>query len=58
MVIKVEQRFEYVIKVEGKEVWKGLNPTKVFFEIKKQNPRKEISIAWRTKEKVLVCVWI
>jgi len=56
MVIKVEQRFEYVIKVEGKEVWKGLNPTKVFFEIKKQNPRKEISIAWRTKEKVLVCV--
>jgi len=54
----VEKTFEYVIKVEGKEVWKGLNPTKVYFEIKKKNPGKETSIAWRTKEKVLVCIWV
>ena len=54
----MEKRFEYVIKVEGKEVWKGLNPTKAYAEIKKQNPGKEVSIAWRTKEKVLVCVWV
>jgi len=54
----VEKRFEYVVKVEGKEVWRGLNPTKAYAEIKKQNPGKEVSIAWRTKEKVLVCIWI
>jgi hypothetical protein len=57
-VIGLKKRFEYVIKVEGKEVWRGLNPTKALSDIKKKNPGKEVSIAWRTKEKVLVCVWI
>jgi len=54
----VEKRFEYVVKVNGREVWKGLNPTQKYFEIKRQNPKKEVSIAWRTKEKILVCIWI
>jgi ribosomal protein L14E/L6E/L27E len=54
----MERRFEYVIKVEGRDVWKGLNPTKKYFEIKRKNPKKEVAIAWRTKEKVLVCLWI
>jgi hypothetical protein len=54
----MERRFEYVIKVDGKEVWKGLNPTKKYFEIKRKNPGKEVALAWRTKEKVLVCLWI
>ncbi|MDI6807020.1 MAG: hypothetical protein QMD14_04395 [Candidatus Aenigmarchaeota archaeon] len=54
----MEKRFEYVIKVEGKEVWKGLNPTKVYDQIVKKYPKKKVSIAWRTKEKILVCVWI
>jgi hypothetical protein len=53
----MKRKFEYVIKVNGKEVWKGLNPTKAYFEIKKKYPKKEVSIAWRTKEKVLVCSW-
>lgn len=52
----MENRFEYVIKVEGKEVWKGLNPTKAYDEITRKNPKKKVSIAWRTKEKVLVCI--
>ena len=51
----MRRKFEYVIKVEGKEVWKGTNPAKVYFEIKQKNPKKEVSIAWRTKEKILVC---
>jgi hypothetical protein len=50
----MERSFEYVIKVDEKEVWRGLNPTKVYFEIKKKYPKREVSIAWRTKEKVLV----
>ena len=50
----MERSFEYVIKIGRKEVWKGLNPTQKYFEIKSKNPGKEVSIAWRTKEKVLV----
>jgi len=53
----MEKGFEYVIKVDGREVWKGLNPKRKYFEIKIQNPDKEVAIAWRTKEKVLVCLW-
>ncbi len=51
-----KEKFEYVIKVDGKIVWRGLNPTKAFFEIKKQNIGREVAIAWRTKEKILVCL--
>lgn len=54
----MEQKFEYVIKVNGKEVWKGLNPTKAYDVIIKKYPHRKVAIAWRTKEKVLVCIWI
>jgi hypothetical protein len=56
LVSRMKRTFEYVIKVNGKEVWRGLNPTKAYFEIKKKYPKREVSIAWRTKEKVLVCI--
>ncbi|MCK4733332.1 MAG: hypothetical protein KAT65_12835 [Methanophagales archaeon] len=51
----MEERFGYVIKVGGKVVWEGRNPKQKFDEIKQQNPGKRVSIAWRTREKVLVC---
>lgn len=51
----MEKKFDYVIKVDGKEVWHGLNPKQRFTEIKNQNPGKQVSIAWKTKEDVLVC---
>lgn len=54
---EMEKRFEYVIKVDGEDVWHGLNPKKKYWEIKRQNPGKEVAIAWRTREKVLVCTW-
>ncbi len=49
-------QFGYVIKVDNKEVWHGLNPKKKFEEIKRKNRGKRVSISWRTKEDVLVCV--
>jgi len=52
----MEAKFEYEILVDGKIVWKGLNPEKVFDEIKKKNPEKKVGIAWRTKEDILVCI--
>ena len=54
-VFRMKERFEYVVKVDGKDVWKGLNPTNAYLKIKKENPKKEVAIAWRTKEKILVC---
>lgn len=50
------KKFGYVIKVEDKVVWKGMNPKKKFEEIKKKYKGKKVSIAWRTKEDVLVCL--
>ena len=32
---EIEKRFEYVIKVNGKDVWHGRNPTEKYWEIKK-----------------------
>jgi len=51
---QMKKKFEYVIKVDDKIVWRGLNPKERYWEIKKQNPDKEVAIAWRTKEKVLI----
>jgi len=53
----MKEKFSYVIKVDGKEVWHGLNPEKKFDEISAKNPGKKVAIAWRTKEKILVCLW-
>jgi len=47
-------KFEYVIKVDGREVWRGLNPKQKFVAVKKNNPGKRVAIAWKIKEDVLV----
>ena len=47
-------KFEYVIKVDGREVWRGLNPKQKFAAVKKNNPGKRVAIAWKIKEDVLV----
>lgn len=50
-----QKKFEYVIKIDGKDVWHGLNPEIKFDEIVAKNPGKKVSVAWRTHEKVLIC---
>ncbi|RLJ01471.1 MAG: hypothetical protein DRP10_04015 [Candidatus Aenigmatarchaeota archaeon] len=36
-----KEKFEYVIKVDGKVVWRGLNPTKAYDEISAKYPKKQ-----------------
>ena len=48
-------KYEYIIKVNNKVVWHGLNPKEKYWEIKKKNPNKEVGIAWHSQEDVLVC---
>jgi hypothetical protein len=59
MVIKMLKqtltKYEYTIKVNGKEVWHGLNPKEKYWEIMNKNPNKEVGIAWKSKEDVLIC---
>ena len=54
----MEKKFEYVIKIDGKEVWRGMNPKEKYWEIKKVNPGKKVSIVWETKEQILVAIVI
>ena len=39
--MKMEKRFEYVIKVDGEEVWHGLNPEQKLDEIVVKEPPKK-----------------
>ena len=50
------RNYEYVIKVDGKEVWRGKDLKKKFEEIRKKNPRKKISIAWESDDDLLVLI--
>jgi hypothetical protein len=52
----MEKKFQYVIKVDGKPVWRGLNVKRKFSELKRKNPAKRVGIAWETSEDVLVCL--
>ena len=49
------KKWEYVIKVDKKPVWRGMDPKQKFEELKRKNPGKRVSIGWETREDVLVC---
>ena len=51
----MHKKFEYVIKVDNKEKWRGLNPKTEYWKLKKKNPNKRVSVSWETSEDVLVC---
>ena len=56
VVMEMDEKkgFEYAILVDGKEVWRGLNPKKKFDELLKRYPEKKIGIAWEPGEGVLI----
>lgn len=51
----MKRKFEYIIKVDGKDVWRGSDPTeKLFDEIRKKNPGKEVGIEIYPGDEILV----
>jgi hypothetical protein len=54
----MEKRFEYEISVDDKVVWRGLNPIKVYDKIRKKYRGKEVAIAWKSKQDILVCIGV
>ena len=41
----MSRNYEYVVRLDGKEVWRGKNPKKILVELKKKNPNKRVSIS-------------
>ena len=53
----MQKKFEYIIKVDGREVWRGTNPTEELFdEIRKKNPNKEVGVAVDIGEEILIAI--
>jgi len=48
--------FEYIIKVDDQEVWRGLNVKKKYIEVVRANPTRRVAISWRLPKAVLVCL--
>lgn len=46
--------YEYQIYVDGKLVWRGLNPEEVYENTLKENPDKKVSIAWNCLHRILM----
>jgi hypothetical protein len=53
---KKKPDFEYIIKVDGQEVWRGLNVKKEYIETVQANPTRLVSISWRLPKAVLICL--
>ncbi|MBI2136206.1 hypothetical protein HYU06_03985 [Candidatus Woesearchaeota archaeon] len=54
---KNEQDYEYEVYVDGKLMWHGLNPEKVYEKIVAENPKKRVSLGWRLKEGILIAIF-
>ena len=50
----VQSDFEYVISVDGREVWSGLDLYTHFLEIHQLYPVEQISIGWRSPSLIWV----
>lgn len=49
------RNYEYIIRVDGKEIWRGKHPPKgKLLELKKKNPAKRVSIAWESDDDLLI----
>ena len=48
------RNYEYVIRIDEKEVWRGKNLKDNFFDLKRKNPKKKISIAWESDDDIVI----
>lgn len=48
------RNYWYIIRVDGKEVWRGKKPQNRYWDLKKKNPNKKVSIAWQSDDDLLV----
>jgi hypothetical protein len=52
----MERNYDYVIRVDGKEVWRGKDLNDRYWVFKKNNPDKKVSVAWQSDDDLMVVV--
>ncbi len=50
----MERKYEYVVHVDGKEVWRGKDLKDRFWEFKKKNLGKKVSVAWESNDDIFI----
>ena len=50
------RNYDYVIRIDGTEVWRGKNPKERLIELKKKNPTKRVSIAWESDDDLVIII--
>lgn len=50
----IKPYFEFIIRVDGKEVWSGMEMEQPFVELLSQYPNGKFSIGWRSSPMVMV----
>ena len=53
-LVDMGRNYWYVIRVDDKEVWRGKKTKGIYWEFKKKNPDKKVSIAWESDDDLLV----
>ena len=48
------RNYDYVIRIDGKEVWRGKKPKDKYWELKKSNPDKKVSIEWQSDDDIVI----
>ncbi len=51
------RKYEYVIRIEGREAWRGKHPKDKFLELKKENPDKRVSVAWESDDDIVIVLF-
>ncbi|MBI4174445.1 MAG: hypothetical protein HY517_02270 [Candidatus Aenigmarchaeota archaeon] len=46
------RNYWYVIRIDGKEVWRGKKMKGIYWDFKKKNPDSRVSIAWETDDDI------
>ena len=54
--VSMGRNYWYVIKVDGEEVWRGKNPQGMYWDLKKKNPKKRVSMAWQSDDDIMILV--
>ena len=48
------RNYEYIIRIDGKEVWRGKDLKDKYWELKKRNPKKRVTVAWESDDDLIV----
>ncbi len=51
------RNYWYVIRIDGEEIWRGKHPKDKYWDFKKKNPNKRVSIAWESDDDIVIVLF-